>query len=135
MFPTEIDLNQLNQINGKMPGIYMPDVKYIMATVSLRDKNDIQFCLGTAFRPRHILTTATCVYNQTRADDVEGMYVWVGGNFNPEDGVKYNVQKINVNSNYESEDAITRMRNDIAIITVSIVYHFKNSNPVLTTVF
>ena len=117
----EFNPKQLTQIKGKMPGIYRTDVKYIMATVSLRDENNTHLCLGTAFRPRRILTTSTCVEPKLNEDNFGGMYVWVGGNFHSEDGIKLSIQTIKCSSYHENRTVNEDMQYNIAIVTVSIV--------------
>ena len=104
-----------------MPGVYIPDVKYIIATVSLMDKHDIHFCLGTVFHRQRILTTATCVHHKESEENFGGMYILAEANFNPEYSIRRDVQKINCSSHYVNEEARLRLRFDIAIVTVSNV--------------
>ena len=110
-----------------MPEIPVPDSKYISATVLLMDSNDVQFCFGTVFRPRHVITTASCVYNYSRHASFRGMYVLVEANFYPEYGIRHNVENIKCSNYYEHADIDIRMLNDIAVIIVSMTQHSKNS--------
>ena len=119
MVPTGFKSTQQNQLNGKMPGDYPHEYKYISATVSLRDEDDNHFCLGTAFKPQRILTTANCVFSKSNVVDFGGMYVLARANFHPEAGIKCHVQKISINRHYESRIEDISLENNLAIITVS----------------
>ena len=121
MFLSEFNTIQLSQIHGKMPEIPVPDSKYISATVLLMDSNDVQFCLGTSFCFRRILTTATCVYEKSLAANFGGMYVISEANFFPENYVKHFVHKINCSTHYLNGNYRIKMQNDIAIVTVSTI--------------
>ena len=121
VFSAELISAKQIKLNTQINGVKNVSNKYISASVSLRDADNIHFCLGVVYHPKYIITAARCVYQVSKLDDFGQMSVLAGANISPFSHQIGYVLKINFPDGYEDDESDLRAVNDIAIITVSIV--------------